>query len=199
RRHQHRPRSRDVRRRPGLMAPAPTTILTPFSTRKEQHKERPMTSFDTYYVTEEDARQVEATWLDLWGSLPYWAAPTAAATPLGTAGPPRRGAAALQSVPERSDGHATRRTGTPSSQPVKGNEFPISGGPLFGSGGRRSRMAVTWESAGGLWSDRAWQLDATLHIEVDLTYGDTHVSLTGVRLRVTGRTACGTVFTGDDG
>lgn len=158
-----------------------------------------MTSFDTYYVNEDDAQRVEATLLDLWGSLPYWADPALADTPVVTDGPLMRLVAALQSMRERSDGHTTLWVGQSYSRPVKGNEFPLSGAPLFGGEGRRSHMAVTWESAGGLWSDRAWRLDATLHIEVDLTYGDTYVSLTGVHLRVTGRTAGGTVFIGDDG
>lgn len=158
-----------------------------------------MNVFDTYYVTEDDAQRVEATLRDLWGSLPYWFDPAVEDTPVVTDGPLMRLVAALQSMWDRSDGHTVLWTGRPYTQPVRDREFPISGAPLMGSEGRHSRMAVTWESTGGLWSDRAWQLDATLHIEVDLSYGDTHVSLTGVRLRVTGRTAGGTVFIGDDG
>src|SRR5690606_34828989 len=158
-----------------------------------------MTSFDTYYVTEDDAARVEATLLDLWGSLPYWFDPALVDTPIVTDGPLMRLVAATQPMWERRDGHTSLWTGNPYSRPVKGNEFPISGAPLMGSEGRHSHMTVAWESTGGIWSDRAWRVDATLHVEVDLTYGDTRVSLTNTRLRVTGREAGGTLFLDDGG
>src|SRR5690606_40269787 len=158
-----------------------------------------MTSFDTYYVTEDDAQQVEATLRDLWGALPYWPNPTLAYTPLITGGPLMRLVAATQSMWDRSDGNTSLWTGNPYSRSVKGDEFPISGAALMGSEGRHSHMAVVWESTGGIWSDRAWRLDATLHIEVDLDYGDTRVSLTNARLRVTGREAGGKPCLDDGG
>src|SRR5690554_1677864 len=158
-----------------------------------------MTSFDTYYVTEDDAQQVEATLRDLWGALPYWPNPTLAYISLITGGPLMRLVAATQSMWDRSDGNTSLWTGNPYSRSVKGDEFPISGAPLMGSEGRHSHMAVVWESTGGIWSDRAWRLDATLHIEVDLDYGDTQMSLTNARLRVTGREAGGTLYLDDGG
>lgn len=158
-----------------------------------------MTSFDTYYVTADDAARVEATLRDLWGALPYWSNPALANTPLITGGPLMRLVAATQSMWDRRDGHTSLWTGTPYSRSVKGGEFPISGAPMMGSEGRHSHMAVVWESTGGIWSDRAWRVDATLHVEVDLDYGDTRVSLTNARLRATGREAGGTLFLDDGG
>lgn len=154
-----------------------------------------MTSFDTYYVTPDDADQVEAT-LQAWRE-PVW--PEEYPEAPVTSGPLKRLAAAVLSMWERRDGHTALWTGTPYSRSVKGVEFPISGAPLIGSEGRHSHMTVVWESAGGLWSDRAWRVDATLHVEVDLTYGDTRVSLTNTRLRVTGREAGGTLYLDDGG
>lgn len=150
-----------------------------------------MTTYDIYFVEEDDAAQVEAT-------LRAWRNPEETEAPV-TNGPLKRLVAAVQSMWERKDGHTVLRTGHLYSRPVKSDKFPASGAPLMGSEGRYSCMTVAWESTGGFWSARAWRLDTTLHIEVDLTYGDTYVSLTNTRLRVTGREAGGTVFLDDGG
>lgn len=149
-----------------------------------------MTIFDTHYVTPDDADQVEAT-------LQAWRDPEGTEVPT-TSGPLKRLAAALQSMNGRSDRYSSLYTGEVRVQEIKEDVWPISGRALWEGRGHHAQMRVTWESARGYFSARAWHLNARLHVEVDAYFGDTYVSLTDVELRVAGSTG-NTLFADDGG
>lgn len=153
-----------------------------------------MSIYDTHCVSKEAARQVEAALRAQ--RDPEWAEAHPDEVPTLT-GPLKRLAAALASMAGRADRYSHMWVGTSRVQPIKDNACPISGRPLFEEEGRHGFAPVIWESTGGLFSGRAWHLAANLHIEVSEYYGDTHVSLTDVELRVAGH--AGNTLYKDDG
>lgn len=147
-----------------------------------------MTIFDIYHVTPDDAQRVEAI-------LRAEEHPEDPAIP---SGPLNRLTAAVQSMNDRSDRYSNLYTGEVRVQEIKEDIWPISGRALWEGRGHHAQMRVTWESAGGYFSSRAWHLNACLHVEIDAYYGDTYMSLTDVALRVAGNTG-NTLFVDDGG